>query len=119
MFRALLLAIWHDLSGVKRADALDGRASFRRFCGFVRIEPTPERTSSMRLRRELVRHGLDQTLFDEITKQLKTRAVRVKAGTLVDATMVGSPIRRGDPRLQGPCQRRCQSALVEHARERP
>lgn len=31
MFRAMLLTIWHDLSDVKLADALDDHASFRRF----------------------------------------------------------------------------------------
>ena len=34
MFKALLLSIWYDLSDVKLADALDDRASSRRFCGF-------------------------------------------------------------------------------------
>jgi transposase, IS5 family len=29
MFKALLLAVWHDLSDVKLADALEDRASFR------------------------------------------------------------------------------------------
>ena len=46
MFRALLLATWHDLSDVTLAEALDDRASFRRFCGFARTEATPERTAS-------------------------------------------------------------------------
>ena len=69
---------------------LDDRASFRRFCGFARSEPTPERTAFVRFRRELLRHGLDQVLFEEITAQLKARAIRVKTGTLVDATVVGS-----------------------------
>jgi IS5 family transposase len=41
MFRALLLSVWCDLSDVKLAEALDDRASFRRFCGFSNIEPTP------------------------------------------------------------------------------
>ena len=90
MFRGMLLAVWHDLSDVKLADALDDRASFRRFCGFARGEPTPERTAFVRFRRELLRHGLDQTLFDEITAQLKAKAIRVKTGTMVDATVVGS-----------------------------
>ncbi len=31
MFKALLLSIWYDLSDVKLAEALDDRASFRRF----------------------------------------------------------------------------------------
>ncbi|MGH6853420.1 MAG: transposase, partial [Methylocella sp.] len=49
MFKALLLATWHDLSGAALAEALSfaalsGRASFRRFRGFARDEATPERT---------------------------------------------------------------------------
>jgi transposase, IS5 family len=54
LFRALLLATWHDLSDLRLAEALDDRASFRRFCGFAAHEPTPERTAFVRFRRELV-----------------------------------------------------------------
>jgi len=90
MFRALLLAVWHDLSDVKLAEALDDRASFRRFCGFARTEPVPERTAFVRFRREVVRHGLDEELFDAVTDQLKRQAIQVKTGTLVDATVIGS-----------------------------
>ena len=36
LFRALLITVWHDLSDVKLADALDDRASFRRFCGWCK-----------------------------------------------------------------------------------
>ncbi len=59
LFRALLLATWHDLSDVRLAEALDDRASFRRFCGFAAHEPTPERTAFARFRRGLVARGLD------------------------------------------------------------
>jgi len=90
MFRALLLAVWHDLSDVKLSEALEDRASFRRFCGFARTEATPERTAFVRFRRELIRHGLEAALFTEITDQLKAQAVTIKTGTLVDATVVGS-----------------------------
>ena len=41
MFRALLLSVWDDLSDVKLAEALDDRASFRRFCGFSGSEAVP------------------------------------------------------------------------------
>ena len=57
LFRALLLATWHDLSDVRLAEALDDRASFRRFCGFAVHEPTPERTTFVRFRAALVRRG--------------------------------------------------------------
>jgi len=48
MFKALLLAVWHDLSDLKLAEALDDRASFCRFCGFSSSKPTPERTVFVR-----------------------------------------------------------------------
>lgn len=95
LFRALLIAVWHDLSDVKLADALDDRASFRRFCGFSRFEPTPERTTFVRFRRALVAHGLDVDLFALVSEQLRARAVTVKTGTLVDATVIASAS-RGD-----------------------
>ena len=41
LLKALLLARWYDLSDVKLAEALDDRASFRRFCGLSRNEATP------------------------------------------------------------------------------
>src|SRR5208283_3155152 len=39
LFKAILIAVCYDLSDVKLAEALDDRASFRRFCGF---SVTPE-----------------------------------------------------------------------------
>ena len=64
MFKALLLAVWYDLSDIKLAEALEDRASFRRFCGFSSREATPERTAFVRFRRELVMRGVDKALFD-------------------------------------------------------
>jgi IS5 family transposase len=90
MFKALLLSIWYDLSDVKLAEALDDRASFRRFCGFSANEGTPERTAFVRYRRLLVAQKLDRSLFETVTAQLKSKAVTVKTGTLVDATIIAS-----------------------------
>ena len=95
LFKAMLIAVWYDLSDVKLAEALDDRASFRRFCGFSTHEATPERTAFVRLRKALIAHGLDKALFDEVTRQLKAKAVSVKTGTLVDATIIASA-REGD-----------------------
>ncbi len=90
MFKALLLAVWYDLSDVKLAEALDDRASFRRFCGFSALEPTPERTAFVRFRGVLVSQGLNKQLFALITAQLRAKAITVKTGTLVDATIIAS-----------------------------
>lgn len=90
LFKALLIAVWHDLSDVKLAEALEDRASFRRFCGFSAHEATPERTAFVRFRARLVAGGLDKTLFEAVTGQLKAKAITVKTGTLVDATVIAS-----------------------------
>jgi IS5 family transposase len=90
MFRALLLSIWYDLSDVMLAEALDDRASFRTFCGFSRTEMTPERTAFVRFRKALLAVGLDRLLFERVTAQLKARAITVKTGTIVDATIIAS-----------------------------
>src|SRR5687767_6147142 len=82
LFKALLLATWHDLSDVRLAEALDDRASFRRFCGFAAHEPTPERTAFVRFRAELVQRGLDRSLFEAVTRQLDQREAVVRTGTL-------------------------------------
>jgi transposase, IS5 family len=90
LFKALLVAVWYDLSDVKLAEALDDRVSFRRFCGFSSSDVTPERTAFVRFRKELVTRGLDKLLFDIVTRQLKAKAVKVKTGTLIDATVIAS-----------------------------
>lgn len=90
LFKALLLSIWYDLSDVRLAEMVDDRASFRRFCGFAGSEPTPERTAFVRFRKVLVAQGLDRLLFEQITAQLKAKAIIVKTGTLVDATIIAS-----------------------------
>src|SRR5918997_300959 len=96
LLRALLLASWHDLSDVRLAEALEDRASFRRFCGFSAHEQTPERTAFVRFRAELVRRGLDRMLFEAVTRQLDPRGVVVRTGTLVDATLIPSASIRHD-----------------------
>jgi transposase, IS5 family len=84
------IAVWYDLSDVKLAEALDDRASFRRFCGFAAQETTPKRTAFVRLCKVLVARGLDKALFEMVTRQLRTKAITVKTGTLVDATIIAS-----------------------------
>ncbi len=90
LFKALLLGVWHDLSDVKLAEALDDRASFRRFCGFAANEATPERTAFVRFRRELVARELDAKLFKAVVRQLEAKGLVVKTGTLIDATVIGA-----------------------------
>jgi IS5 family transposase len=96
LLKALLLARWYDLSDVKLAEGLDDRASFRRFCGFSKSEPTPERTAFVHFRRVLAKRGLGAKLFEVITLQLCAQQVSVKQGTLVDATIIASASKDDD-----------------------
>jgi IS5 family transposase len=116
LFRGLLLATWHDLSDVRLAEALDDRASFRRFCGFAAHEPTPERTAFVRFRRELVRRGLDRVLFAAVARQLEAKGVVVRTGTLVDASLIPSAsIRRdGEARWAGHRRRKPTHGYKAH-----
>jgi transposase, IS5 family len=116
LFRALLLATWHDLSDVRLAKALDDRASFRRFCGFAACESTPERTAFVRFRAELVRRGLDRSLFEAVTRQLDQHGGVVRTGTLVDATLIPSASiqRDGEARWAGHCHRKLLHGYKAH-----
>src|SRR5829696_5302826 len=87
LFKALLLSVWYDLSDVKLAEALDHRTSFRRSAA---DESTPERTAFVRFRRELLTRDLDRVLFAAVTNQLDAQGVVVRAGTLIDATLIAS-----------------------------
>jgi IS5 family transposase len=115
LFKALLIAVWYDLSDVKLAEALEDRVSFRRFCGFSRDEATPERTAFVRFRRELVARGLDRALFEGIAAALKARAVTIKTGTIVDATVIRSASESdADARWSGHRSRRAIHGYKAH-----
>ncbi len=96
LFKALLLAVWYNRSDVKLAEAIEDRASLRRFCGFASDEPTPERAAFVRFRRELLARSLDRVLFEAVTHQLDAQGVIVRTGTLVDATLIASASIRTD-----------------------
>jgi hypothetical protein len=64
LFKALLMGLWHDLSDVALAEALDDRASFRRISrlcdqrgdpGAERFRAVPARTGGPRARRTALR----------------------------------------------------------------
>jgi dTDP-4-dehydrorhamnose 3,5-epimerase-like enzyme len=63
LVRALLPAIWHDLSDAWLVEALPDQASFRQFYGFAGHELKAERTAFVRSRGYLVRRSLGLALF--------------------------------------------------------
>jgi IS5 family transposase len=93
MFKALLLQQWYGLSDPGLEEALLDRVSFRRFCGFALDAATPDETTICRFRNALKNAGLGEALFTEVTRQFDAQGLLMKAGTLVDATLVHSAAR--------------------------
>jgi IS5 family transposase len=94
MFRALLLQQWYGLSDPGLEEALLDRVSFRRFCGFALAEETPDETTICRFRNAVKEAGLGEALFGEVARQLDEAGFVVKSGTLIDASLVESAVRR-------------------------
>ena len=100
LFRALLLAQWYQLSDPGLEEALADRLSFRRFCGFGLDDGTPDETTLCRFRAALAERRLAEALFAEVNRQLDARGLMLKAGTLIDATLVEAAVAR-PPQSEG------------------
>ena len=94
MFKLLLLQRWYGLSDPGMEEALYDRLPFRRFVGLALADPTPDHSTIFRFREQVVRRGLMGPLGDELQRQLAAGGVIVKAGTLIDATIVQAAARR-------------------------
>ena len=90
MFKVLLLQQWYALSDPEAEEALMDRLSFRRFVGLGLEDNAPDHSTISRFRSALVAAGLDRRLFGELQVQLGSRGLLVKAGTLIDASLVSS-----------------------------
>jgi IS5 family transposase len=88
LFKAVLLGAWHGLGDPELEAALSDRLSFRRFCGLALDAAVPDHSTLWRFRDQLRRLGLAEAAFAEVNRQLERRGLVVKAGTLVDATLI-------------------------------
>lgn len=88
MLKALYLQALYDLSDPGLEEALLDRLSFRRFCGFALDDRTPDETTICRFRAAASRAGTLQACFAEVNRQLESKGVILKKGTLMDATIV-------------------------------
>lgn len=101
LFRALLLQSWYGLSDPGLEDALADRVSFRRFAGLSWEDGTPDHSVISRFRTALAERALDQSLFNEVLRQLDTRRIILRRGTLIDATLIDSAIAPPPPDAPG------------------
>jgi len=90
MLKALYLQALYDLSDPGLEAALLDRLSFRRFCGLGLDEATPDETTILRFRHDAAEAQVMQACFAEINRQLDTKGLILKKGTLMDATLVAA-----------------------------
>ncbi len=94
LFKGLLLQQWYGLSDPGLEEALLDRLSFRRFCGFSLDDGTPDETTFVRFRAALAERDLAEQLFGEVNRQLEGLGLVVKAGTLIDASLIEASVSR-------------------------
>ncbi len=73
-------------------DALYDSQAIRRFVGIdLNREAAPDATTLLTFRRLLETHQLTESLFNTINAHLAERGLLLRAGTIVDATLIAAP----------------------------
>jgi len=93
MLRIHFLQLWHNLSDPAMEEALYDRLSFQKFLGFDCFGgDVPDESSICRFRHILETHGLSQQILTTVNAHLSTHGLVLKAGTIVDATLLQAPV---------------------------
>jgi transposase, IS5 family len=83
---------WFNLADFACEEALYDSASLRRFVGIdLGCEAVPDATTLLKFRRLLETHKLGEKLFAEVGRVLQASGMKLKSGTIVDATIIGAP----------------------------
>ena len=92
MLRVYFLQQWYGLADEALEDALYDSQALQ---GFARLdlqaEGVPDATTLLKFRRLLETHDLCKGLFAAINADLTARGLLLRAGTLVDATLIAAP----------------------------
>jgi IS5 family transposase len=92
MLRIYFVQQWFDLSDPAAEDAIYDSESIRRFVGVELGEDrVPDESTILRFRHLLEEHELTEEIFAEIKNLLEEKNLLLKAGTIVDATIIHAP----------------------------
>ena len=91
MLRIHVVQLCYNLSDPAMEDLLYEAESARRFCGLTLSEPIPDESTILHFRHLLERHELGTALFAAINAHLARRGLRLREGTIVDATIIEAP----------------------------
>jgi IS5 family transposase len=92
MLRVYFLQQWFDLSDPQAEDMLYDSEAMRRFARVELGEDTvPDESTILRFRHLLEQHQLTAAMFDAVKALLTEKRLLLKAGTIVDATIIAAP----------------------------
>ena len=90
MLHVHVAQIVYNYSDPGMEDALYEIESLRRFCG-IRLEAVPDESTILPFRHLLEQHGLTEQIFRAINQTLGERGLFLRAGTIVDASLIAAP----------------------------
>ena len=92
MLRMYCLQQWYGLADEALEDALYDSQALRDFVGIdLSRESVPDATTLLKFRRLLLDNNLTKALFEEINAHLAEQGLLMRAGTIVDATIIAAP----------------------------
>jgi IS5 family transposase len=92
MLRIYFLQQWFNLSDPQAEDAIYDSESMRRFARVeIGEDVVPDETTILRFRHILEKHGLTGEIFAAVGELLTEKRLLLKAGTIVDATIIAAP----------------------------
>ena len=91
MLRIHCVQLFYNLSDPGMEDMLYEIESVRRFVGLRLSGPLPDETTILNFRHLLEEHELGQGLFEEINRHLESQGLRLREGTIVDASIIEAP----------------------------
>ena len=92
MLRMYLLQQWYGLADEALEDAIYDGQALRDFVGInLSQESVPDATTLLKFRRLLLAHDLTKAMFEEINAHLAQQGLLMRAGTIVDATIIAAP----------------------------
>ena len=91
MLRIHFMQQWFTLSDPAMEEALHDVPLFREFAGLNWDTPVPDETTILRFRRLLEEHKLSAEILALINELLSAKGLLLRAGTVVDATLIAAP----------------------------
>ena len=91
MLRIHCVQLFYNLSDPGTEDMLYEIESVRRFVGLRLSGPLPDETTILNFRHLLEEHELGEGLFEEINRHLESQGLRLREGTIVDASIIEAP----------------------------